>query len=541
MPYKLRKAPKRELYWVVTIETGKKHSKEPIPLEKAQAQMRILKQSLHGGMMKVGNPLVAATPEQDAKKIIQRILDSANSARAMSIAIKEGHKSMDAIMNEAALELFKAGKAGAVQYLNELREPYESREEYKAEDSTARNKLAREMGLEVKGMGRHGGMMAREWAGRFGEQSAERAARVEEQSAELYRIGREAIVRARPPPVRQVVNPIRRAVARLPNVPTAREPSGSHFTLPDVPTVDPGTTGALCGMFGDCMGELFGGATGKKRGRAKACGPPYHDYSKGKASAFVLTCIDPRYTFDVAYYLQHKKELHQDYDLFTLAGASVGATKKEWKKTFYDTLDLGLKLHGIKEVWCFDHLDCGMYKATFGLKKDLDPKIHMDCMEKLKKVIKKKYPQLKFRKFLVDAKGHIKSMDKVGGNMTESIKTGLRRAIRYIYSQGNNLAYYSAIFAGAIAAEQFTNSSGIYQLLSRIFPDWFVRFISFISTIGHGANIKVVLDFLLEPLNIDGANPEDADPAAIEQPPEPSWLQSLLARREDNPGHLHQD
>jgi hypothetical protein len=200
MPYKLRKAPKRELYWVVTIETGKKHSKEPIPLEKAQAQMRILESALHG------------------------------------------------------------------------------------------------------------------------------------------------------------------------------------------------------------QGKVT------EKGRCNKCKPPYHDYSKGKASAFVLTCIDPRYTFDVAYYLQHKKELHQDYDLFTLAGASVGAAKKEWTKTFFDTLALGLKLHGITEVWCFDHLDCGMYKATFGLEKDLDPKIHKTCMDKLKKMVKKKYPQLKFREFLVDAKGHIKSV-----------------------------------------------------------------------------------------------------------------------------------
>ena len=46
--WKLRKAPKRELYWVVTIATGKKHSKEPITLEKAKAQLRIL-ESTGGG------------------------------------------------------------------------------------------------------------------------------------------------------------------------------------------------------------------------------------------------------------------------------------------------------------------------------------------------------------------------------------------------------------------------------------------------------------------------------------------------------------
>jgi len=42
MPYKLRKAPGRPLYWVVTIATGVKHSKDPIPLARAEAQMRAL-------------------------------------------------------------------------------------------------------------------------------------------------------------------------------------------------------------------------------------------------------------------------------------------------------------------------------------------------------------------------------------------------------------------------------------------------------------------------------------------------------------------
>jgi hypothetical protein len=42
MPYKLRKAPNRELYWVVSKETGDKHSKEPLPKPRAEAQMRAL-------------------------------------------------------------------------------------------------------------------------------------------------------------------------------------------------------------------------------------------------------------------------------------------------------------------------------------------------------------------------------------------------------------------------------------------------------------------------------------------------------------------
>ena len=42
MPYKLRKAPNRDLYWVVSKDTGKHFSKEPLPKERAMAQMKAL-------------------------------------------------------------------------------------------------------------------------------------------------------------------------------------------------------------------------------------------------------------------------------------------------------------------------------------------------------------------------------------------------------------------------------------------------------------------------------------------------------------------
>ena len=41
MPFRLRKAPRRELYWVIGPD-GKHHSKDPIPKERAEAQMRAL-------------------------------------------------------------------------------------------------------------------------------------------------------------------------------------------------------------------------------------------------------------------------------------------------------------------------------------------------------------------------------------------------------------------------------------------------------------------------------------------------------------------
>jgi len=41
MPYKLRKAPKRDLYWVVN-DRGEHMSNDPLPKERAEAQMRAL-------------------------------------------------------------------------------------------------------------------------------------------------------------------------------------------------------------------------------------------------------------------------------------------------------------------------------------------------------------------------------------------------------------------------------------------------------------------------------------------------------------------
>ncbi len=48
MPYKLRKQPRTQLYWVVNIDTKKKYSHEPIPKDRAQHQLNLLRAVEHG-------------------------------------------------------------------------------------------------------------------------------------------------------------------------------------------------------------------------------------------------------------------------------------------------------------------------------------------------------------------------------------------------------------------------------------------------------------------------------------------------------------
>jgi hypothetical protein len=127
---------------------------------------------------------------------------------------------------------------------------------------------------------------------------------------------------------------------------------------------------------------------------------------KGGASVLVLTCIDPRFTDILSSFLY--QQVWADYDLFALAGASLGVVQgydsninplqeaggaswpansstpndnpgetngdrpgfpsfmehaQNWTDVFIEHLGLAKALHNISEVWVFDHLDCGAYKA----------------------------------------------------------------------------------------------------------------------------------------------------------------------------------
>ena len=78
--YKLRKAPKRDLYWVVGPD-GKKHSKDPIAKDKAEAQKRVLEAAMgteapkrgkgKGETIKVTNPMGSRKAEKEAREKAQ--------------------------------------------------------------------------------------------------------------------------------------------------------------------------------------------------------------------------------------------------------------------------------------------------------------------------------------------------------------------------------------------------------------------------------------------------------------------------------------
>ena len=119
-----------------------------------------------------------------------------------------------------------------------------------------------------------------------------------------------------------------------------------------------------------------------------------------KYEAMVLSCIDPRFQPKVYKYLKVKK-LTGKYSSFTIAGAAIGVTAKKFKKwhsTFFDNLSTSIKLHKINKRIVINHQDCGAAKIINGNKKFnllIEKKIHKDSFRKIKKIINKKFPNLK--------------------------------------------------------------------------------------------------------------------------------------------------
>ena len=121
---------------------------------------------------------------------------------------------------------------------------------------------------------------------------------------------------------------------------------------------------------------------------------------KKKFKAMVLSCIDPRFQPLVYNYLK-KKKLTGKYSAFTIAGSAIGVTHdkfKKWHSVFIENLSTSIKLHKIEKLIVINHTDCGAAKIANG-KKEFnslnEDRIHKVSFNKLKKIVKKKFPKLK--------------------------------------------------------------------------------------------------------------------------------------------------
>ena len=132
-----------------------------------------------------------------------------------------------------------------------------------------------------------------------------------------------------------------------------------------------------------------------------------------KYKAMVVSCIDPRFQSKVFNYLK-KRKLGGKYSSFTIAGAAVGITNKnfkKWNKTFIENLSTSIQLHKINRLIVINHKDCGAAKLVNGknqFNEVNENKIHEESFKKLKKILNKKFPKIYLEFYLMNLKSSMK-------------------------------------------------------------------------------------------------------------------------------------
>jgi hypothetical protein len=135
-------------------------------------------------------------------------------------------------------------------------------------------------------------------------------------------------------------------------------------------------------------------------------------YAAGNADALLLTCMDYRLMDDVERYMSGRG-LRDKYDHVVLAGAALGAVTDKypaWNQTFWDHLEIALKLHNVHRVIVIDHRDCGAYKVLLEVDhKDLEVErnAHAVQLKKLKVAIAEKHPKLAVESLLMALDGTV--------------------------------------------------------------------------------------------------------------------------------------
>ena len=130
----------------------------------------------------------------------------------------------------------------------------------------------------------------------------------------------------------------------------------------------------------------------------------------------LLSCMDYRLIDQIQRYMTGRG-LRNKYYHIILAGASLGVITDQqpaWSETFWEHVDLAIKLSQINEVMVMDHRDCGAYKLILGEDfvedRERETAIHAESLKDLSQQIHQKYPTMKVELLLMDLDGSIEKI-----------------------------------------------------------------------------------------------------------------------------------
>jgi len=136
----------------------------------------------------------------------------------------------------------------------------------------------------------------------------------------------------------------------------------------------------------------------------------------GRVEAVLLSCMDFRLMDNIVHYM-HANGYADNYDHLIIAGASLGAVTDKypaWNKTFWEHLDVAIKLHNVAKLMIMDHRDCGAYKVILGEDFAKTPEkethTHTAMLKQLKAEVNKRYPDLVVETMIMDLRGKVETI-----------------------------------------------------------------------------------------------------------------------------------
>jgi len=129
--------------------------------------------------------------------------------------------------------------------------------------------------------------------------------------------------------------------------------------------------------------------------------------------AMLVKCIDPRFTTNTWTYMS-SRGWQNLYSQFNIAGGPIAAVApafEAWRKTWWDNLEISVKLHNVKRVVGITHRDCGAAAVAYGdrIKSDkaYETDMNVDALHQFRDEVLKRYPDLKVELGIMDLNGAV--------------------------------------------------------------------------------------------------------------------------------------
>lgn len=137
----------------------------------------------------------------------------------------------------------------------------------------------------------------------------------------------------------------------------------------------------------------------------------------GSVRALMLSCMDHRLVDDLVAMMK-AKGLHDNYDHFVLAGASLGAVNDkfaDWHDTFWQHLDVAVARDLIEQVIVVDHRDCGAFRLALGeaavATPELETQMHKLAINEFALRVLARHPGLTVAGYLMALDGSSESVE----------------------------------------------------------------------------------------------------------------------------------